>query len=123
MPHGSGSARRSITPPDSASTGSRSPLHGAPSELRTALRTIGMVVHDQGTDRCGIVTATHPTARRPRSRRRSRPQNINVSTTFAGSARADMERRGLPSMVRMSVHCTTTGAEIERTIAAVARIV
>lgn len=47
---------------------------------------------------------------------------INVSTTFAGSARADMEARGLPAMVRMSVHCTTTPDEISRTLDALREI-
>ena len=29
-------------------------------ELRSGLREVGLRVHDQGVDRCGIVTATHP---------------------------------------------------------------
>ena len=85
-------------------------------ELRSALREIGMRVHDQGVTRCGIVTATHPTASAADVAAVLSSAQINVSTTHVGSARADMERRGLPSMVRLSVHCTTTGAEIERTI-------
>ena len=85
--------------------------------LRSALREVGMSVHDQGVERCGIVTATHPTASTTEVAAVLSAASINVSTTFAGSARADMENRGLPSMVRMSVHCTTTVAEIDRTIA------
>jgi selenocysteine lyase/cysteine desulfurase len=85
-------------------------------ELRSALREIGMRVHEQGTIRCGIVTATHPRASAAEVAAVLSSARINVSTTHAGSARADMERRGLPSMVRMSVHCTTTTAEIERAI-------
>ena len=86
-------------------------------QLRTALRQIGMIVHDQGTERCGIVTATHPAASAAEVAAVLSSANINVSTTFAGSARADMECRGLPPMVRLSVHCTTTSGEIDRTIA------
>ena len=75
-----------------------------------------MQVHDQGVTRCGIVTATHPAASAAEVAAVLSSARINVSTTHVSSARADMERRGLPSMVRLSVHCTTTGAEIERTI-------
>jgi len=85
-------------------------------ELRSALREIGMRVHDQGVNRCGIVTATHPTVSAAEVAAVLSSARINVSTTHVGSARADMEPRGLPSMVRLSVHCTTTSAEIERTI-------
>ncbi len=85
-------------------------------ELRAALLEAGMTVHDQGTARCGIVTATHPTASAADVAAALSSAKINVSTTHISSARADMEGRGLPSMVRMSVHCTTTSAEIERTI-------
>ncbi len=86
-------------------------------ELRVALVAAGMQVHDQGTERCGIVTATSPEASSTEVAARLASAGINVSTTFVGSARADMEQRGLPPMVRMSVHCTTTVEEIERAAA------
>ncbi len=85
-------------------------------ELREALSGIGMQVHDQGVARCGIVTATHPTASAAEVVALLASEHINVSTTTVGSARADMEARGLPPMVRMSVHCTTTDDEIERAV-------
>ena len=84
--------------------------------LRAALHEIGMSVHDRGITRCGIVTATHASVSAAEVAAVLSSASINVSTTFAGSARADMERRRLPSMVRFSVHCTTTRAEIDRTI-------
>ena len=85
-------------------------------ELRSGLREVGLRVHDQGVDRCGIVTATHPTASASEIATMFSAEQINVSTTHVNSARADMESRGMLSMVRLSVHCTTTAAEIERTI-------
>ena len=78
---------------------------------------IGLVVHDQGLERCGIVTATHPRASAADVAAHLASERINVSTTSVGSARADMEGRGLPPMVRMSVHCTTTSDEIDRATA------
>ncbi|MFK8024837.1 MAG: aminotransferase class V-fold PLP-dependent enzyme [Ilumatobacter sp.] len=88
--------------------------------LRDALGAAGLNVHDDGIAKCGIVTATHPTLESAAVVDRLREQAINVSSTFLGSARADMEARDLPSMVRFSVHCTTTHDEIERTVAALA---
>lgn len=88
-------------------------------DLRARLVDAGMNVHDQGLARCGIVTMTHPRIESADVRARLGELDINTSTTFAGSARADMEARDLPPMVRMSVHCTTTSAELERTVDAV----
>ena len=86
-------------------------------ELRDRLTEIGLVVHDQGLERCGIVTATHPRASAADVAAHLASERINVSTPSVGSARADMEGRGLPPMVRMSVHCTTTSDEIDRATA------
>ena len=78
------------------------------------------VHHRDGGPRPGHRSLRHRDGDAPhglvrRGRRTARREQINVSTTSAGSARADMERRGLPPMVRMSVHCTTTADEIDRT--------
>jgi selenocysteine lyase/cysteine desulfurase len=86
-------------------------------ELRVRLLDAGMAVHDEGLDRCGIVTTTHPTVSSSAVAAQLAASRINVSTTFPGSSRADTERRGLPALVRMSVHCTTTSAELDRAIA------
>lgn len=84
--------------------------------LRNGLREAQLDVHDLGRDRCGIVTMTHPTLTPEEVREGLAAASINVSTSLLSSARADLEPRGLTSTVRMSVHCTTTDAEIERTL-------
>jgi selenocysteine lyase/cysteine desulfurase len=100
----------------------RSSVATRASELRAALTEVGMAVHDDGIAKCGIVTMTHPTLDASAVVDRLADHRINASATFLGSARADMETRDLPSMVRLSVHCTTTSAEIERTIGVLAAI-
>jgi len=47
---------------------------------------------------------------------------INVSVVAPGSARFDMEQRGLPDLVRASVHYFNIEQEIERLVAVVARL-
>jgi len=84
--------------------------------LRDGLREIGLDVHDQGVERCGIVTVTHPSRSSASVMSTLSDHGVNVSTTSVASARADMEIRGLPPMVRMSVHCTTTPDEVHRAL-------
>ena len=86
-------------------------------QLRERLEDASMSVHDQGLAKCGIVTMTHPRLDAADVVTRLRTRGVNASATFAGSARADMEARGLPSMVRLSLHCTTTGEEVDRAVA------
>ncbi|WP_040492137.1 aminotransferase class V-fold PLP-dependent enzyme [Ilumatobacter nonamiensis] len=85
-------------------------------QLRRGLDDAGMTVQDTGVERCGIVTSTHRSLSPAEVADRLTKASINVSTTMLGSARADLEPRGLTSMVRMSVHCTTTSDEIDRTL-------
>lgn len=89
-------------------------------QLRHRLTDSSMRVHDDGLAKCGIVTMTHPRLDSTDVVARLRERDINASSTFAGSARADMEARRLPPMVRLSVHCTTTTDELERTVDALA---
>ncbi|MEP4648719.1 MAG: aminotransferase class V-fold PLP-dependent enzyme [Ilumatobacter sp.] len=91
-------------------------------ELREQLVERGMSVHDAGVAKCGIVTMTHPTLDAGEVVSRLATRGVNASSTFLGSARADMEARGLPSLVRLSVHCTTTPAEIQRAATAIGEI-
>jgi selenocysteine lyase/cysteine desulfurase len=46
---------------------------------------------------------------------------INAATTAATSSRWDVERRNLPVLLRLSVHCTTTDEELERAIEVLTR--
>ncbi|MFK7919385.1 MAG: aminotransferase class V-fold PLP-dependent enzyme [Ilumatobacter sp.] len=92
------------------------------SELRRACADAGFAVHDEGIAKCGIVTVSHPRVAAGDVVTRLRDLGVNSSSTFAGSARADMEARGLASLVRLSVHCTTTGDEVERAVAALTSI-
>jgi selenocysteine lyase/cysteine desulfurase len=94
-------------------------IAGRAAELRTKLAAVGMSVHDEGIARCGIVTMTHPSLPSEDVAARLRAMGINTSTTAVESARADMEARDLVPMVRMSVHCTTTSAEVDRAVAAI----
>ena len=49
-------------------------------------------------------------------------QHINVSVSRVGSTRFDFERRGLTEVLRASVHCYNTEAELERFLAAVGKL-
>ncbi len=94
----------------------RSTVAARADEFRQRLDDAGMSVHDRGVAKCGIVTFTHPTLPSDVVSARLGERSINTASTLLGSARADMEARDLPSMVRASVHCTTTTDEIGRTI-------
>jgi selenocysteine lyase/cysteine desulfurase len=84
------------------------------SALRDRLRAVpGVRVRDRGAQQCGIVSFTTGKASvdvRDELRRRG----INVHVSDAASTRLDMDRRGLPDLVRASVHYYNTHDEIER---------
>ena len=92
--------------------------------LRDGLATIdGVSVHDKGARRGGIVTfavdgtpseavQTHLTANR-----------INTSLSPAGHARLDLPHRGLPTLVRASVHYYNSEDEIDEVIRVVGELV
>jgi selenocysteine lyase/cysteine desulfurase len=84
--------------------------------LRTMLADAGFVVHDLGSTRCGIVTTSHPDVDAESLRAALRAARINTTTTLADSSRWDADRRALPTMVRLSVHVTTTDAELDRAV-------
>jgi cysteine desulfurase/selenocysteine lyase len=83
------------------------------SHLRDELRGLnGVTVYDQGARQCGIVTfsvAGHDTTE---VQRRLAEAKINVSLIFKESAQYDFTGRGLPDLVRASVHYYNTEAEI-----------
>jgi selenocysteine lyase/cysteine desulfurase len=75
-------------------------------------------VHDKGRRRCGIVTFSD--RRRPAEEVAGdlRAQGINVSVSHPEQARFDLDERGLPAIVRASVHCYNTDDELDRLVAA-----
>jgi selenocysteine lyase/cysteine desulfurase len=73
-----------------------------------------VVVHDQGIQKCGIVTFTRKGESASAISRRFLKQGINTSVSTADSARLDMSPRGLDEMVRASVHYYNSEEEIER---------
>ena len=84
-------------------------------DLRERLRAVpGVRVHDLGRERCGIVTFTVDGIEAPAVRASLGRRRINVSTSSRQGALLDMEARGLPSLVRASVHCYNTEDEVER---------
>ena len=92
--------------------------------LRTRLSDIPRVqVHDLGVQKCGIVTFTMDGCDPQEIRRKLMEQKMNVSVSSVASTRLDMDRRGLPSVVRASVHYYNTQEEIERFSDSLTRII
>lgn len=88
-------------------------------DLRERLRALGGVqVHDQGLHRCGIVTFTVDGVPAGDVQRRLTESGVNTSVSHAGSARLDLPRRGLPELVRASVHYYNTHDELDRLVTA-----
>jgi selenocysteine lyase/cysteine desulfurase len=88
-------------------------------QLRQQLAGIaGVTVRDlpgsSGHSGSGIVTFTHDRHAAQSIFERMRDQRINVRVTAVFSTRIDMEDRGLPDMVRASVHYYNTGEELAR---------
>jgi selenocysteine lyase/cysteine desulfurase len=87
--------------------------------LRGRLRGVdGVRVHDQGRRRCGIVTFTVDGIPASQVQRRLAGSGVNTSVSYASSARFDLPRRGLPELVRASVHYYNTEEELDRLITA-----
>jgi len=83
--------------------------------LREALCALpGVAVRDQGAVRCGIVSFTVDGADLTALRDALRAQNINVSVSPSEYTLIDMQARGLPAVVRASVHYYNTDEEIAR---------
>jgi len=89
------------------------------SSLRAQLVDVpGLSLHDEGIERCGIVTFTidgvdvHELAARLRSER------INISVSTVDFARYDFEARGLEAVARASVHYYNTDDELLSFVAA-----
>ena len=91
--------------------------------LREALGALpGVAVRDQGAVRCGIVSFTVEGADLTAVRDALRAQKINVSVSPSEYTLIDMQARGLPAVVRASVHYYNTEEEIARFCEALARL-
>jgi cysteine desulfurase / selenocysteine lyase len=89
--------------------------------LRERLSAVsGVRVHDQGQRRCGIVTFTMDGIPAAELKRRLAARGVNTSVSVALENLWDMPSRGLPDMVRASVHYYNSDAELDRLVAALA---
>jgi selenocysteine lyase/cysteine desulfurase len=78
----------------------------------------GMRVHDQGLRRCAIVTFSVAGVPAQDVQRQLAANGVNTSVSLASHAQLDLPHRGLPDLVRASVHYYNTDAELDRLIAA-----
>jgi cysteine desulfurase/selenocysteine lyase len=87
--------------------------------LREQLTMVdGVTVHDQGMRRCGIVTFTLDGVAAEDVQQRLQAHGVNVSVSLVEYARLDLQHRGLPDLVRASVHYYNTDDELDRLIRA-----
>jgi cysteine desulfurase / selenocysteine lyase len=85
--------------------------------LRTALREVdGVTVHDQGERQCGIVTFSVDGVGAEDVKRRLAEAKITTTVSSSQSAQYDFTARGLPDLVRASVHYYNTDDEIAQLI-------
>ncbi len=91
--------------------------------LRSLLTNVeGVHVHDQGQRRCGIVTFTVDGVPAQKVQQQLSDSGVNVSVSLVDYARLDLSTRGLPDLVRASVHYYNTDHEIDRLITALPKV-
>ena len=92
-------------------------------ELRERLAAVpGIEVRDLGTRRCGLCTFTLDGREASAVAAALRGQAINVSVSDPHGPLLDATRRGLPDMVRASVHYFNDSGEMDRLSAALERL-
>jgi selenocysteine lyase/cysteine desulfurase len=92
---------------------------GLADRLRARLTNIdGVQVHDQGLRRCGIVTFTVDGVPAPQVQQQLHDHGVNVSVSPVEYARLDLPGRGLPDLVRASVHYYNTDDELDQLMTA-----
>jgi selenocysteine lyase/cysteine desulfurase len=83
--------------------------------LRNLLTDVrGVQVHDQGQRRCGIVTFTVNGVPAHKVQQQLADRGINVSVSLVDYALLDLPNRGLPDLVRASVHYYNTDDELDQ---------
>lgn len=90
---------------------------GLAGRLRESLSNLhGVQVHDQGLRRCGIVSFTIDGIPASTVRQHLLDHGVNVSVSLVDYARLDLPSRGLPDLVRASVHYYNTDGELDQLI-------
>ena len=83
--------------------------------LRGELQSLdGVHVQDQGRRRCGIVTFNIDGVPAQQVQQQLTERAVNVSVSLVDHARLDLPERGLPDLVRASVHYYNTDAELDQ---------
>ncbi len=92
--------------------------------FRGKLNTLpGISVHDSGKLQCGIVTFSVEGMESADIKKRLQENGINTSVALRSSTIYFMEKHGLSSLVRASVHYYNTETEIDRFILVLGQIV
>ena len=90
--------------------------------LRAQLGEIsGVTVRDLGEVRCGIVTFTVDGVEANDLKKRLSRERINVTASPRSSTLLDSRARGLPDLVRASVHYYNTDEELDRLVETVSK--
>jgi cysteine desulfurase / selenocysteine lyase len=89
-------------------------LAAALRERLSALPTVA--VHDLGARRCGIVSFTVAGVPAADVREKLADARINTSVSLVDYSRLDLPRRGVPDLVRASVHYYNTEDELDRLV-------
>jgi selenocysteine lyase/cysteine desulfurase len=87
------------------------------SNLRQQLAAIdGVTVADLGIERCGIVTCFAAAVSAEELQQRLHARQINTSTVTFSANPISTQQRGLPTLLRLSLHYYNTEEELERFI-------
>ena len=78
-------------------------------------------MYDQGQRHCGIVTFTLDGVPAQKIQQQLSAHGVNVSVSLVDYARLDLPTRGLPDLVRASVHYYNTDHELDQLINALAK--
>lgn len=96
-------------------------VRAAGERLRALLGEIdGVTIHDPGRVRCGIVTFAVEGSPAEKVKEALARERINVTISATSSAVIDAMQRGLPDLVRASVHYFNTDDELHRAARCVA---
>ncbi len=89
---------------------------------RRLARVPGLTLHDRGRRTCGLVTFAIDGLAAHTAHRRLREQGINISVADPHSTLLDSRERGLPPLLRASVHYYNTEQELDLLIDTLANL-